>query len=361
MESRPRILHLSSSAAPLGGVWTYIQLLCRSELGKKYEIEVRHFPGRHRGISWASIQAIRGTILEVRPQLVHLHGLLTEGFHLAMGARLAGGVPSVMTVHGFIEDSQFRVPWRRWLISRVLEPFSLRLVDHFYCVSRFGTQKRVIRRRGHGNRGVIDNGIPVQPVPARDLELRGRLGFREQDVVGICVCRLSWEKGLGVLADALPELECDPALRFLVVGDGPQRGEIEARFKNWIERGRVVFTGARSDVDNLLGAADYFVLPTLHEHQSFAILEAMRAGKAIVTTSAGGNPELVEHGRNGWLVEPGNPAALAEAILRVGGDERVRQQMGEASRERAVSQFSLDRLAADVARLYEEVRLRQPS
>lgn len=361
METRPRILHLSSSSAPLGGVWTYIQLLCRSELGKNYEIEVRHFPGRHRGISWGSIQAIRRTILEVKPELVHLHGLLTEGFHLAIGARLAGGVPSVMAVHGFIEDSQFRVPWRRWLIGRILEPCSLSLVDQFYCVSRFGTQKRAIRARCRGNRGVIDNGIPVQPIPVRDGELRQKLGFQDQDVVGICVCRLSWEKGLGVLADALPLLEREPALKFLVVGDGPQRGEIEARFKNWIERGRVVFTGARSDVDNLLGLADYFVLPTLHEHQSFAILEAMRAGKAIVTTSAGGNPELVEHGRNGLLVEPGAPAALAEAILKIAGDEAARRALGEASRARAITQFSLDRLAADVGRLYEEIRSRRSS
>jgi len=116
--------------------------------------------------------------------------------------------------------------------------------------------------------------------------------------------------------------------------------------------GRVVFTGFRMDVPELLSECAVSVLPSLSEGLSNTLIESMAAGVPVVATRVGGNPEVVDEGRTGLLVPPRDPAALAEAICRTLQDRELARQFGEAARQRVAEHFSLERMLRDTERLY---------
>ena len=117
----------------------------------------------------------------------------------------------------------------------------------------------------------------------------------------------------------------------------------------------MVFAGAVSDVAALLNAMDVFVLPSLSEGMSNTLLEAMASSLPVVATRVGGNPELVEDERSGWLFEPGDVMALAAILERSGRDSSRRQEIGQAARGRAVEHFSLEGMIESYRSLYVEL------
>jgi glycosyltransferase involved in cell wall biosynthesis len=113
--------------------------------------------------------------------------------------------------------------------------------------------------------------------------------------------------------------------------------------------------GHRKDIPSLLGASDIFVLPSLYEGSSLAVLEAMAAGKAVVASRIGGTDELVVHDESGLLVPPSDPAALAAAVRRLLDDVSLRQRLGSAARDRVQRHFSAAVVADRTSRLYDEL------
>lgn len=140
------------------------------------------------------------------------------------------------------------------------------------------------------------------------------------------------------------------------------RGELEVSLKEHVQKlgveKKVLFLGLRQDVPRLLSLMDVFVLPSLSEGLSLAILEAMTAGKPVVTTQVGGNPELVLHLETGVLVPPEDSWALAEALERVLGDTGLAQRMGRAGRSRAGQYFGLHTMVKNYETLYQGSILR---
>lgn len=316
MKPAPLVLHLCPTAGPLGGIWTYIRHITESRLAGPYRFATVFYPGASTGVSLRVLRLLRHAVQAHAPDLVHVHGLQTEGFHCMMGALLGSRAPRLLTVHGFIEDSKFRTPWRRAVIAHALEPLTVRAAQAVFTVSRYGAQKPVIRRWARRALGCIDNALPPggPSAPAAAAALRRRYGWSAADVVAVCVTRLSREKGLLDLVDAFEQLALrQPHARLLLVGDGPDAGLLQARLARSPAAAAVFLHPPTAEVAPLLGAADLFVLPSLHENQSFAILEAMAAGLPVLSTRVGGTPELVEDGVTGLLVPPSAPRELAAA------------------------------------------------
>jgi glycosyltransferase involved in cell wall biosynthesis len=118
---------------------------------------------------------------------------------------------------------------------------------------------------------------------------------------------------------------------------------------------RVEFLGHSDDVPALLAASDAFVLPSLFEGTPLALLEAMAAGKAVVTSAIAGVDEVVSDGETGLLVRPGDPDALAEALRRVVGDAELRARLGAAARLRAEAEHSAVGSTRRVTAVYDEL------
>jgi glycosyltransferase involved in cell wall biosynthesis len=169
------------------------------------------------------------------------------------------------------------------------------------------------------------------------------------------IARLTPQKGHRFLFDALATNRSLADVHLLVVGDGELRSTLEHMVG---ERGletRVHFVGARRDLGDLLAAMDVFVLPSLWEGLPLSLVLAMGAGVPVVSTTVAGIPEVVQHGKTGWLVAPGEVAELGDAIARVLNDPQTSARMAADARAQVVPRFNVDGYVAAVVGLYDRL------
>ena len=281
-----------------------------------------------------------------RVALIHAHefSAIVCGWIVATVA----GVPMVATVHGknyFWEKLRRRVVYR--LVSRrgTLIAVSQDL-KRFVCDKVGIAEKRV---------DVIYNGVATtKTVTDEDTQkCKAEIGVSEcYPVLGV-VGSLYPVKGHRFLLEAMPEIlrRCPKAM-LLVIG----RGELEAALKEQVEQlaigGNVKFLGMRQDVPRLLSVLDAFVLPSLSEGLSLALLEAMVSGKPVVATRVGGNPELIDHGRTGFLVQPEDARELAANLVTLLSDPEMMQELGRQGAERVRQRFSMEQMVDRYRDLY---------
>lgn len=168
------------------------------------------------------------------------------------------------------------------------------------------------------------------------------------------VARLAPQKGQNVLLDALPRvLERHPDTRFVLVGDGPLRSELEAQATRLGISDRVVFTGARSDVPELLASFSVFALPSHFEGLCYAVIEAQAAGVPVVATPVGGVRETVIADETGLRCEPGDPVSLADGIVRLLDDPDEARRLADEARRRVRERFATERMVAETIAIYD--------
>jgi glycosyltransferase involved in cell wall biosynthesis len=195
----------------------------------------------------------------------------------------------------------------------------------------------------------IYEGMDLSPYPER-THLRAR--SPDEPVVVGTVAHLSREKGLNFLIEAaslIPDVQ--KRMHFVIVGNGDCRQELEKLAHDKGLKDVFHFAGFHSDISPYMKSFDIFVLPSLSEGLSSAILEAMSASLPIVATEVGGIPELVTNGDNGLLVAPGDPAALAHSIQQLANSPHESLRMGQRGRKRMEEQFTLERKILETEQL----------
>jgi glycosyltransferase involved in cell wall biosynthesis len=150
-------------------------------------------------------------------------------------------------------------------------------------------------------------------------------------------------------------LEKIPEAVFIFAGDGPQKQNILNRISELGLLNKVVMLGLRKDIPDILKSIDVFVLPTLQEALGTSFLEAMAMGKPVIGTNVGGVGEVIKDGVNGYLVEPDNPVALADAIIKMFRDKEKAGQMGIEGRKIAKQDFSLEKMREGMFALYSSL------
>jgi glycosyltransferase involved in cell wall biosynthesis len=171
----------------------------------------------------------------------------------------------------------------------------------------------------------------------------------------LCVGRFSPEKGHLILLDALAELRNkDIDVCCTLVGDGPMRPAIEARAAELRLRGSLVLTGSLDPerVAELYQTATVIVLASFSEGVPVVLMEALARGKPVVATRVGGVPELIEDGRSGLIVAPGDAQALAEALWKIINDPEWAQSLGRNGRQRVRAEFNTDESARQLIELF---------
>ena len=172
--------------------------------------------------------------------------------------------------------------------------------------------------------------------------------------------RLHEAKGLYDLLRAWPlVLDQFPGARLWIVGDGPARDDLFETILDLDLRHQVQLPGAFDDVQDVLHAADAYVLPSYEEGMSIALLEAMAAGVPVVATDIPGNQALVQHGQHGLLVPPRDPAALASALIQQLAQPRRAAMLAAAAHQRVSNDFSLQRMASTHLDLFQELIARK--
>jgi glycosyltransferase involved in cell wall biosynthesis len=146
-----------------------------------------------------------------------------------------------------------------------------------------------------------------------------------------------------------------PQAHLVLVGDGPKRNEVERLVAQIGLEENVHFLGMRPDVAVLLHHLDVFVLSSRYEGESLAVLEAMSAQRPIVATAVGGTPGLLENGKCGLLVPPGDDASMAMAILELLENKRKAEELARRARERFLKEYTIDRMGEKYLHLYRHI------
>lgn len=187
--------------------------------------------------------------------------------------------------------------------------------------------------------------------------IRAELGAGTGDILVCSFGRLAAEKGFSVLIDAMAlaseKTPCN--IYCAIAGAGPEAAALAARLKAAGLENRVKLLGFREDAGELLADSDVFVSTALKTVSDQGLLEAMRAGLAIVASNAGGNPEVLGWGEAGTLVPPGNPEALAAAITALAASPRELVYLSAKSRDYYVKHHTLRALAAAAAAVYNSI------
>ena len=313
-------------------------------------LDVPHasFPIRSLYRPGTLLQALRLAwyIRKHRIQVVHTYGLYTNLF--AIPAAWLGGATAII---GSIRDrGDILTRAQRWFQRQVC-----RLAD---CVMvNAESIRETLIRQGYraDSLTVIRNGI----VPARFRSMPGASQLRQEfhipegAPIVLVLSRLNPMKGVEYFLDAASVVSRElPDARFLIVGDGLSKFHLQERAASLGLADRVLFTGFRTDVPQLLSEASLSVLPSLSEGLSNTLLESMAAGVPVVATRVGGNPEIVEDGVSGLLVPPRDSAALADAMSRILRDPVLASAVQEAGRRRIGELFSMQASIRQVERLY---------
>lgn len=337
-----RVLCVSTSMDTRGGIATYVRTIRATELWERWQI--RHIATHRDGSGAQKIVAFAMGLLRYvramlvgRPDLVHLHmsshGSFVRKAVLFWIAR-AFRVPVLVHVHGSRFDEfhdRLPAPLRRAVRG---------VLTHAAAVLSLGDRwaAHLGRIAPHARIEVVPNAVVVPEVePARtggelSVVFLGEIGER---------------KGAFCLLEAWAKLvaECDPPFpaRLTLAGDRGVDAARQAILALGIEGSTQVRDWlSPAEVAALLATADVFVLPSRHEGQPMAVLEAMAHGVCVVASDVGGIPELVGDGRSGLLVPPDDVDVLAGVLRRVLTDRDLRERLGAEARQRVITDFDVD-------------------
>lgn len=236
-------------------------------------------------------------------------------------------------------------PWH----ERRIQAAMLRLATHV-MVNSDAIAERLARTRAarSGRLTVIRNGVDLQRFgPPLHSAVRPK-----GPTVGV-LANLRPEKGLRQLVEAAALVkQRAPETSFAIWGEGPLRSELEARVRALGLVDTVRLHGSTREPENALRQCDMLVLPSLSEASSNVVLEAMASGVPVVATRVGGTPALVSHGETGLLVPPGDPRALADAIVKLVQTPGLAEQLAAGARARALAEFGMNRMLERIDDLY---------
>jgi len=300
------------------------------------------FLGKQVGFDPRILLRFDRVMRDFRPQIVHTHG---GGLRYALPSILLRRVPvKLHTLHTVAENDALK------RVNSMAFRMGVRPVAIADEVAA-----SVLRCYGVPAVSNIPNGIPVEayrsPRVPRD-DWRAQEGVAAEDFVFATVSRLDENKNQQLMLRAFARAAGhERRIRLLIAGDGPARTEVERLSEDLGLQEQIRFLGIRPDVPELLAAIDAFVLSSNSEGNPLCVLEAMAAGRPVISTAVGGIPQLVQDGRSGLLTPPGDEEALSEAMLRLLNDPQLVVAMGTQSAELARASFDV----GSMTRAYEDL------
>jgi len=301
--------------------------------------------GRRAGVlDVTAVARLRRVLLGTRATLVHTHDFDAFAYG-GLAAWLGGRLPVIHTQHGL--PAPFG--WKQRCKAIALRHVVHRFVGVSDEVTAIGLESGwFVRDRTL----TITNGVDVEafrPDPLARRQTRQALGIPDQDLVVIAVARLAEIKDHVTLVRGFAASPVANTGHLLLVGDGPQRRQIEEEIARLGQAGRIRMLGGRSDVRDLLAAADVFALTSKSEGISISLLEAMATGLVPVVTAVGGNTQVVHaegQALNGMVIAPGAVDELAVALHRISEDDVLRARLSAAARETVGERFSHQEMMA---------------
>ncbi len=362
-----KIVYLITRSEPFGGAQVHVRDLARAFRDRQYEVHVlvgSEGPFtedlRASGIPVTTLRhlvrplhpvedpraflEVRAALRSLRPSLVTTHS--SKAGWIGRAAASSLGIPVIFTAHGwaFTEGVPALQRGIYWLAERLAAPLSSRVITVSEHDRRLAIRLRVLPAR---KVVTVHNGMPDLP----SLPLAGSNGKSLRITM---VARFQDQKDHALLLSALSGLMEMP-WELDLIGDGPLQLAVEAQARRLGIAERVRFLGLRRDVAERLAQSQLFVLATRWEGFPYTILEAMRAGLAVVASDVGGVREAVVHGETGLLVPRDDEPALRQRLFEMLASPDLRRRFGAAGRQRFEATFTFDRMIDNTAAVYHEV------
>jgi glycosyltransferase involved in cell wall biosynthesis len=293
-------------------------------------------------------RALAAALAEAAPDLVHAH-CYEPGLH-ASRAKAAGAIKRLIITH--------HEPRQRWTRRAFAWPY--RHMPDLVTAPSPSAAENMRRWFGYPADRVVALQNPVADVffagGSRGEAMVAELGLEGAYPVISWVAAFRRGKGHADLVRAFREvLARYPSARLLLVGKGKHIGEVQALVGRLGLADHVIFTGSRSDVVDVLGVTDILACPSHLETLCMAVVEAMAAGRAVVSTAVWGPCDHISDGVDGLLVPLGDVGAMAEALLRVAGDRVLAERLGAAAHEYARRTFSMEVFAELVGSIFQRI------
>jgi glycosyltransferase involved in cell wall biosynthesis len=296
----------------------------------------------------AGIRKVMTEARRMRPDVLHAHWLLPNGFIAAVASRRLG-IPLVISVPGSDAQVARQNPLFRSMARFALRQAALLTANSADLRDAVATIGADLSKFDMIIYGVDPN--ELRPDPTGVAELRARLAIPDDAVVALCVGRMVPKKGFNVLIRALAEpVLCERNLVAVMVGEGDDKAAWQALAQQLGvgERLRWVGNVPKTAIGVYYNLCDFLAMPSVSrpaDGLNVCVLDAMSCGKPVVASTVAGNPLAVVDGVTGLLVAEQEPAALAEAIARLLDDPELRQRMGAASRARIEQELGWPHLA----------------
>lgn len=338
----------------IGGPSTAMRRIMNSKLCEHYEFR-QIVINEHLGkiIKPKVILRLMREIKKEKPDIIYFTGMQLHGFYMAFASWLAGfSKKTIMVVRGSSGDAMNVSKLFRFLFRKIIEPITCRLTYITHTVCQEMANNPIIKSNVKNFGGVIHNAAPIIEKNYSKNEFRNELNFKEKDVLLVYTGRIVADKGIDILLEAMTIL--DDSVKLILVGDGNIDKYKSLSQKTNIAH-RTFFLGRRDDIFKILAGCDIFVFPTFHENLSNSLLEACASGLPVIATNVGGNPEVISDGAEGYLISPGNPNELANAINRMIQDKECMKRMGELAKYKMNTEFSQENIYEELNRLFTSI------
>lgn len=304
-----------------------------------------------RKIDLNAITKIRNIFRENSVSIFHSHDFKSDIYGVLASMNL--GIKRVTTAHGSTRDS---MKIRTYLLLD--EKIFYRFFDKIIAVSndifmQFSEEKRLRPKIE-----LIQNGVdPLLLLDnANDKDLDKKFDFPKNCKIFGVAGRLFPDKGQQIFLEAFSRAhKINPSIAALIVGDGPEKNEIERRIQELKLEDRVFLYGFQKDMKNVYDSIDYLVIPSVREGLPYVLLEAMARKVPVIATAVGDIPLLVEDGVTGYLVSPKDPKALRERMLDLLSNHNKSKDMAERAYQLVIEKFSADRMVQKTENLYSSL------
>ena len=292
---------------------------------------------------------------ENRYDIIHCHSPI-GGVIARLAARKLRkqGSKVIYTAHGF---HFFRgAPVKNWLLFYPAEKLCARMTDVLITINR---EDYVLAKQKLKAKKVVcipGIGLDTQkftPTGYDTRPLRRELGLGETDRVILSVGELSRRKNHAVILRALAQLP-QRNIKYVICGIGPEEEALRRLSESLGVSQQLLLLGYRRDIAQLLNLADIYAFPSLQEGLPVALMEAMAMGKAVICSRIRGNTDLIAHGEGGFLADPADVSAYAEAIAQLLSDDELRRRMGSINREK-IRGFDRAVVDAQMDTIYREI------
>tara|TARA_R110001606_G_scaffold384411_1_gene547277 strand:+ start:10049 stop:11125 length:1077 start_codon:yes stop_codon:yes gene_type:complete len=331
------------------------KLISNSYLNKKYEfnflIQRFHAGGK---LNFSLIRDLMKQIKEFNPDVIHLSGLQSSGFHAVLAARLCKKKNILLAIRGASTDSLSVSKKMKFVFGKIIEPLTMKLSEKIYTVCEAMGRRDYIKNNAKERLiGTLHNSAPKIDFPKiKNLDIRKKLEIDKDSIIVVIVGRIVYDKGITFIADAIKKIT-DKKIKFIFIGDGDLQKEVSDNLVHEIQEKRVFFMGKQSNVISILNECDIFLFATLHENLSNALLEACSLGLAVIATNVGGNPEVIKNEQNGLLVPPANSNSIYEKIVFLSENNEKRKELGANAKKYVEENFSQELLLSKLEKIYD--------